>query len=202
MKKPGNLLSIKITIPLWFILALCCIALVIAHLLYYNQRDNIKFCASILAGAAAIYSAYYVGKGIRLSLIQDKRKASFNLLDRLNSKEFVEVSNFVDTKLNNTKSISDIKLFNMIIKDKELSDSVKYVLSVLEDMSIAIQHDYVDESILHQSMVLIVERNYNALRGYIDHKREITGKTQYYSEFQKLYNAWNSNLMLANKDRD
>ncbi len=60
-----------------------------------TRREEIKFAATIIVGAAAIQSAYYVGAGLRLKIERDRQQASFEILSLLNRPEFAAVRNFV-----------------------------------------------------------------------------------------------------------
>lgn len=131
----------------------------------------------IVAGAAAIYSAYYVGAALRLNLDRERQKASFDILSLLNRPEFVTVRKFIDTQVEGHQTISAQDLYQKVRSESELDQAVTMVLGILEDASIAVQTEYVDENALHASLLDIVHRYFHSLRGYIEQFREAKGAT-------------------------
>ncbi len=63
-------------------------------------------------------------------------------------------------------------------------------MGFLEDASIAVQEDYVDEIVLYKSLANIVSRNWSDLRGYIEQYRQKSGDQTLWIEFEKLHNSW------------
>ena len=162
-----------------------------------QYRGHVKFVTAILGGAAAIYSAYYIGAAMRLGLLRDKQKSSFDMLDMLNRPEFVEVREFVEEHVENHVEISARQLYAKITEDRDLLKAATIVLGIFEDMSIAIQREYAEEEILYLSLSRIVPYIYGALRPYIEQVRELKNEPRYHIEVEKLVQSWNRSVCLC-----
>lgn len=179
------------------IIVLAVLALAAAFLIKPTLREEIKFAATLFGGTAAIYSAYYVGVGLRLKIEREKQQASFDLLDMLNKPEFVAVRSLLDKEVGDHRKISEDALYEKIMASRDLDAAVTTVLGILEDTAIAIQNDFVDEDILYASMSEIVKKNQTGLRGYIVKLRESSGVPLYFVELDKLAKAWREGKRLS-----
>lgn len=197
----GNILRFNITIPLWLVVTIGVIIIAVGYIAIPAQRSLIQFLSVLVAGAAAIYSAYYVGAALRLNLEREKQKASFEILSLLNRPEFVEVRRFLETQVEGHAKVSAEELYNKISADVKLDHSVTIVLGILEDMSIAIQSDYVNENTLYMSVFDIVRRHFHSLRGYIEQMRKVRSQPDFFIELEKLCNSWESCKRLSDGKR-
>lgn len=198
MSKPiGEIFNFSIRVRILGLLVLGAIVLITIYFCLPSLQEHLKYVAAILGGAAAIYSAYYVGDALRLQVVHRRQAASFEILALLNRPEFAEVRNFVGSELEGHEEVPETKLYEMIISNSDLDNSVTIVLGILEDMSIAIQCDFVDEDILYKSLVCIVKRNFDALQGYIHQLRKRRNDPVYFVELAKLYNSWDSKRRLS-----
>jgi hypothetical protein len=196
-KKVGELLRLNVRIPLWFVLTVGVVSVFVAYFCAAAYRDQIKFTAALLAAAAAIYSAYYVGAALRMQVSRDRQKASFEILSLLNRPEFVDVRNFLEKEVEGHDSISAEALYTKIENNEKLDNAVTVVIGILEDMAVALQHDYVDEDILHESLVAIVRRNWSGLRGWVEQIRKKRNEPEIAIELQKLAASWDSGRRLS-----
>jgi hypothetical protein len=196
-KRVGEILRINVSIPLWVGLTLGVVALLGTYLFKPDYRDHIKFAAALLGGAAAIYSAYYIGAALHLQVNRQRQQGSFDVLSLLNRPEFAKVRNFVETEVDGHAALSATQLYEKVAGNKELDDAVTIVLGILEDASIAIQYDFIDENILCDSLDYIVKRSFHALRGYIEQLRRQRNEPLYFVELAKLCTSWDSGRRLA-----
>jgi hypothetical protein len=179
-KRVGDILRVNVGVPLWGVLMLGVVSFIGVYFYEPAYREHLKYVAAILGGATAIYSAYYVGTALRLQVAHQRQQASFEILALLNRPEFARVRNFVATEFEGHEKVSETELYEKVIGNRELDDSVTVVLGILEDASIAIQHDFVDED--YKSLECIVKRNFNALRGYIEQLRKRRNDLSYFVE--------------------
>lgn len=189
-KTLGSLLRITFSVPLWLVIVIVAAMLILAIAFFPAQRETTKFIAVIVGASAAVYSAYYVGAGLRLRLDRDKRQASFEILSLPNRPEFAAIRGFLDKEVEGHDDLSEIDLYKKISEDPKLDDAVTVVLGILEDASIAIQEEYVDEDTLYLSVNQIVARNHEGLVGYINQLRKHRNNSAYYIEFEKLVTSW------------
>jgi hypothetical protein len=195
--KVGQILRVNVAIPLWAILCIFVLTILASYFCAPAYRDQIKFAAVLVGGAAAIYSAYYVGAALRLTVERDRQRASFEILSLLNRPEFVKVRNFIEKEVEGHESLSATNLHNKVKSSPELEDAVAIVLGIFEDASIAIQSDFVDEEILYTSILDLVKRYFHGLRGYIEQHRKIKGVPFYFTELEKLCGAWEDGKRLS-----
>lgn len=172
------------------------IILIIIYFVFPDSHDAIKFISTLTVGAAVICSACYVGESLRLQVRHNMRKASFELLNMINTKELVKDRSFIEERIMQCEAMTDQALYDKINNDKELDTAVISVTGIFEDMSILIQAGFMDESILYKSMRSIVLRNWKGLEGWIKHTRERRKKESPLKEestlieFQKLTTSW------------
>jgi hypothetical protein len=168
--------------------------IIVVSIIYFafpsNDRDGIKFVTNSIFVGAVIYSAYNVGASIRLQVRHNMQKASSELLNMINTKDFVTDRTLIDEKIMQCEAMTDQALYDKINNDKELDRAVTSVTGILEDMSILIQAGFMDESILYKSMRSIILRNWKGLEGWIKETRERRKEESLLIEFQKLATSW------------
>lgn len=168
-----------------------------------SSHEEIKFVTSLVVGAAVICSAYYVGASLRLQVVNNMQKASFELLNMINTKAFVTDRSLIEKKIEWPQEITDNELYEQINNDPVLDAAVVSVTGVLEDMSIAIQSGFVDEIILYRSMRSIVLFYWARLRGWIIQTRNIRNTESLLVEFEKLATTWEMRRsLICNKKFD
>ncbi len=192
----GQLLNFRVSVPLWIVLSLASGLILAIYYLWPGGREHLKFSTAVIAGATAIYSAYYVGAALRLKLQRDRKDKSFEILTLLNRPEFVQVRRFIEQQLKNHDQISKSDLYKKIVEDADLLNAVTVTLGIYEDASIAIQCDYVDEDVLEQSLGFTLPWTFKCLRPYIEEDREVCKAQELYSEVEKLVVSWTNGKRL------
>ena len=189
-RKIGQILQFNVAIPFWLILAMGVGVAIAIYFVAPKYREDVKFITVVIGGATAIYSAYYVGAGLRLNIERQKQEASFEILSLLNRPEFVEVRQFLGKEVEGHEKLSESDLYDKITSNTKLENAVSIVLGILEDASIAIQYEYVSETVLYTSISDLVRRNFRGLRGYINQARKQKSVPSAYLEVERLHNAW------------
>lgn len=196
-KRVGQLLHLNVTIPLWFVVISSAILLLIVYSVAKQQREHIKFFAAVVGGAAAIYSAYYVGAALRSRLERDRQESTFRILDQIEKAEFVEVRNFLEKEVEDHENRSPAELYKKISENRDLDNAISIVFNIFEKIAIGVQHDVLDERILYEDLLIVLTKDYNSLRGYIDQLRKVKNSNLYYCEFEKLATAWQKGRRLS-----
>jgi uncharacterized protein YdcH (DUF465 family) len=196
---PGNIYSFKwnFEVTVGVTLFILCGGTIWLYATLPN-KDLVKVAVMIAGGGAAIYGAFYAGQSFRLKTIQDKKSKSFEFTRLFNHKEFIEVRHFIASKLEGRAKLSDEKIYKMISTNSKLKCNVHMVLCSFEDISIAIQADFVDEEILHKSLCGLVLKNWEYLEGYIKQYREKQENPAGCIEFENLERCWRSGKRLKN----
>lgn len=161
-----------------------------------QYKEDIKFAAAVIGGAAAIYTAYHAWATLRSNIKRDKQRRSFEIIDSFNELDRTRIRLFLQKNINaSIKSPEEI--YKLLKEEKELEEGVVHLLGVLEDVSIAIQTDAADEEILFLSLRGIVIKTTKEFRGYIDYQRKNEDNNFYYIELEKLYDKWKENKSLV-----
>jgi hypothetical protein len=189
-KRVGQPFRLNVTIPTWLIIAGCAAVLLIIYLFAKHQRDHVKFVGAVIGGSAAIYSAYYVGAALRTRIERDRQDSTFRILDSVTKSEFLEVRNFLEKEVEDHENQSSADLYKKISENRDLDNAITLVFNTFERIAIGIKYDVLDEDILYEDLVLVVDKNYSSLRGYIDQLRKVKNNTLYFCEFEKLAAAW------------
>ncbi len=196
----GLLGHIRVNIPVTVavLIVLMATALIVSHILFPSVREHLKFGATVMAGAAAIYGAYYAGKSLRESLLRGKKKNSFEMLQVLNCIDMAKIRHLIENEISD-KNISPNELYEKILAESDLLAAITTLLGLFEDMSIAIQQDYADEYILFLSLEHLVPWSYDGLIHYINECRRKHNNPRVYRELQKLANEWKENRSIVTR---
>jgi len=176
------------------------LAVIIFSALYYilvNYRDVLKFVASLIGGATAIYAAYYAAAALRLKIVRDKMEKSFEILQRYNDTDISRIIIFIEQEISD-KNLTPNDIVNKVKNDPEIYSRIRVFINVLEDASIAIQCKYVDEKILYKSLASAIPYVFKELEPYIRALRIIKRDDELYIEIEKLAHAWMVNIALTN----
>lgn len=182
--------TVRITVAV--IIVLLAAGFIAAYLVFDDpsSRDKIVFIASVIGGAAAVYSAYYAGASLRLNLYRDKQGRAFEVLDSLNRSDTVSAAATIDRAI---EAKPGTLTYELITSDLTLYPAVKILLGIYEDLAIAASIGYADEGILYQSVHTTTVYYYDALKQYMDGVRKVKGSKEYYCELEKLVGRWRIN---------
>ncbi|GEM_PF-2539088 len=174
-----------------WVIVLVGIALVVGYLVSpATGQGTVQFIASVIGGVSGVFATYFAGYSFYLNIIQNKRVESFKFLGTFNQPEFIQLPAILELKPKSPPEQAEPEFYKLVNGNKDYFNSVKTVLGSLEDLSIAIQMDYVDELVLYRSLSSIVISTWNALSGYIAIHRKKWDDNDLYIEFEALYKAW------------
>lgn len=184
------------------------IVLIAMFLSFDKYREEIKFVASMLAGLAAIYSAYHVAEALKRNVEFNLKSKSFEFSQKVDQKEFVEamtiLDNFKAELFARGITVSQGNTYNktfhsMINENKDTtSKSARLILNVFEDISVAVQEGFIDEEIIFLCIKTLYVRYVSDLEPYILHERIFRdNKSSLYQESIKSRNAWKENKFLT-----
>jgi hypothetical protein len=193
----GHIARFRVTITVAVVVALLAGALIVAFLFFPAYGEQLKFAAAVFGGSAAVYAAYYVGAALREQLIRGKRKNAFDMLQSLNCIDMAKVRILIKKEISN-KHLSPHDLYERIMGEPELLSAVSTLLGFLEDISIAIQYDYVDEEVMFFSLEYLAPWFYFGLRPYIEEKRRVDNNACLFVELQKVVHVWQESKSLVN----
>jgi hypothetical protein len=193
----GILLKVKFNFTILSLLLLLGIVLVLVYIFIEEFRAELTFISAITAGLAAIYAGYYAAKSIKIATERDKVHRAFEIIHRLDIPDFVRTRQFIEKiDIDPTKD-SAVGMFKKINDDFELQSSVTSLLSMFENLSIAIQRGYVDEVTVYLSTCVQVPYYFDKLSPYINYVRKKYNSNAISIEFEKLANSWKARKFLS-----
>lgn len=161
-----------------------------------DARDELVFVVSVLGGTATVYSAFYIGAGLRSQLHNARVAASFDIFRDFNSVEFIRLRNRLQNEFDPQKT-KPSEAYGKITASEELHTAVKALLNHLETISIAVQQGYADEVTLYQCMHTIVPWTIERFAPFITEVRKIYETQTIYSELQRLADSWRHGRLLT-----
>ncbi len=216
----GVLAKIELVIrPTIFIVSLLvgCI-LIYLYITKPERREELIFIALIMGGLAAICSAFYTGRALRFQSesldkqlkfqkeqadeqlkfqketlkIQNRQfivKNTYDLITAITGKEVVEMRHELLSKFNHDKTAPE-EVYGKITADNNLHTALKTILNLYENISLAIQDNYIDEKIIYKNVSFILPWTYDTFKPYITKFRKKHNDPRIYCEIAKLSNAW------------
>jgi hypothetical protein len=189
MSRLGQLGVLRIPVTIFLVVLMACI---ISIMLFYSgsddERELIKFTLTVIGAGTVIYTAYYAAKTLERSVTQSKKQAAFSLLDGFNELNFTEIRSYLHNILDH-KQMSPKDVYTLLSGDEEVYPKIIATMGYFEDLSIAIQTDYVDEEIIYRSLCCLVPEVSEKLNGYIKHMQS-EYDNGLFIEFVKLSNCW------------
>jgi hypothetical protein len=167
-----------------------------------DNRNNLVFCASVIAGMTAIYSAFYAGKSLQLQVKRDMLHRSFDLVEKYADKDFANLRQLFD--LIKTNQIAADEVYQTIINDEKMHHPVISILGLFELIAISINKEYADEKTLYAAFKHKIPSTYKLLEHYIDglrNARKSLPESQHiYCEFEELAKNWSNDKYLSARD--
>lgn len=187
----------KVTLKLGIVLTILGIIICVAFIMYPEKRTEVIFVSTVVGALCGIYSTFYVGYGLKQQQRMTKLDNSFSFLDKYDDLEFHSLSPFLNEDFN-PKEHKPVDFYNKIKNDKEVSSAIRLRYNFFEDLSLAIQNDYVNELILYDSMDSILQLHCEKFDLWIEgHKNIFLNPDELYIEVNKLRNSWKEKKLLS-----
>ena len=176
----------------YFILVLL-ILFIIFYYFYVSSEKRDLF--TIIGVSIAIFAFIINTYNLIINSRQFKLKNTFDFLQRYD-KIFIPDDN---PKLLQSKGISQDKIIETALKSisHENYMSIRETFNYFEDLSIAIQHNYIYENVAFQSLRHALISNYSFYNIWINNKH-IEDKF-IYTEVEILYNSWKDGKSIFGK---
>lgn len=182
-------------IKLWIALALLGITFFLLFLKWPELRAPLAYSAALVSALTVVLSAYYLVTNSAITIARDKVHRSFEFTKQLNDVNLTRIRTFLDNELDH-HVLAPSEFYKKVAANPEIASSLKCLLGVFEDASIAVQYDYVDEKTLYASLCFLVPWSAENFRPYISEQRRISGDGILYAELDKLADAWKKKLSL------
>lgn len=196
-RKPGILLKVKFNFTLLALMLLTGVILVFCFFIFEQFRGQLTFLSAIVGGLAAVYAGYYVAANIKITIEREKVHRSFEIIHRLDIPDAVRFRWFIEKGGIDPKRGAPKKIYNKINKNFDLQVAVTSILSMFENLSIAIQRGYADEVTVYLSTCVQVPYYYEKLSSYIGYIRGKYRNNTICIEFEKLARSWKTERFLS-----
>ena len=196
-RRPGLLIELKLNFTVLTLVFLIGVILVCCFFFFRQYRDELTFVSAIIGGLAAIYAGYYVALTFKTTTEREKVHRSFEIMHRLDIPDFVKVRTFLDKGGIDHKKDAPEQMFKKIYEDKDLRVAVLSLLSMFENLSIAIQRGYADEITLYLSTCVQIPYYYEKLAPFIEEIRRKYNDNTVCIEYEKLARSWKNQKFIA-----
>jgi len=196
-RKPGILLKVEFNFTILALMLLAGAILVFCFFIFEQFRTQLTFSSAIIGGLAAIYAGYYVAVNIKITNEREKVHRSFEIIHRLDIPDTVRVRWFIEKGDIDPEKDASVNIYKKINEDFELQVAVTSMLSILENLSIAVQRGYADEVTIYLSTCVQVPFYYKKLSSYIGYIRGKYKNNAICIEFEKLARSWKSKRFLS-----
>jgi hypothetical protein len=199
---PGRFGSIKVAITMSGILV---VLVVVAGLLYAMHPDwhsTMDFFGVGFGMAAAVLSAYYVGKGLQIS-IQQRDEA---VTDARISRAFVYIDAWDQPNLSKTRHVvrefvdglevnktPPDQVAEKLRGDKAMMSAVLDILNFFEGFALAVNLHNADEESLRRCFRGLLLEYYSNFEGFIKALRSASNRPMLFKELEDLAKYWTSN---------
>lgn len=188
-REPGSLINLRINIGIATILLILGGGLCWLYVENTAMRAELTFISAVIGGLAVVYSGYYMGLTLRENIRRDKLNRSFVFTEKLNSIDRASIRVFIEKELHSGE-IAPADFHNKVISDHKLHPAVKSLLGLFEDISVAVQYDYVDEEAIYQSLAFLIPFTYQTFLPFIQEERRRFERPSLFCELEKLAGAW------------
>ena len=188
-REPGALVSLNIKIGVAIILLFLGIILCGLYIKYNQIREELTFISAIIGGLAMVYSSYYLSLTLRENIRREKLRRAFYFTEKLNSIDRAGIRVFIEKELHGGE-IPPADFHEKIISDRDLHSAIKSLLGLFEDISIAIQYDYIDEEATYQSLAFLIPFIYQTFLPFIKEERRRFERPSLFYELEKLAGSW------------
>lgn len=199
-REPGILLKVEFNFTLLALMLLMGAILVFCFFIFEQFRDQLTFISAVIGGLAAIWAGYYVALNIKITTERNKVHRGFEIIHRLDYLDAVRFRLFIEKGDIDPEKDAPEKIYNKINEDIDLQIAVTSILSMFENLSIAIQRGYADEVTVYLSTCVQVPYYYKKLSPYIRYIRDKYEDNTICIEFEKLARSWKSKKYLSSNE--
>ena len=174
--------------------------------------DTLIFAAATGAAAGGILAAFYTGRILayylrlesfyreqqNLALDFQKKTKSLEFAERFDDARTLSLRNFI---IHEKQCLAPADVVEKIESNDELLISLRKILALFEDSSIAIQMGIADEKALYLSIITLVINFFECFEEYIKKMRVEINDETIYLEFEKLYRTWKINKSILTGEK-
>lgn len=198
--------KVKFTVTIngvWIAILLSITAISIYSVFSKDGKEISDFTVKTFGVAAGIVSALYVGDNINNAAAARREEEELRKTDRAlkyiskwNDPSFYMVRDVVSSITPIIKQEDDANKHSRLVYDHvcenySLDQKVNDILNFLEEISIAVNKDLVNQDLIKEFFSFIFERYAFVFAYYINEKRRLRNNTSMYKNFTELNDKWN-----------
>jgi len=190
-KQPGILFKFSVAVPVAIALSVFALIVTIWYYLFPDHRTGISFLVALFGVLGVVYSGYYVATSLKESIYRDRLHRSFRFTQELNSCELAEIRIFIEKDV--AGGLKAAEFHDRVINKPQVHIAVNSLLGLFEDIAIAVQEEYADETTLYRSLSFMIPWCFQNFSPYIHEERRIFKDDKLFFEFEKVAGAWREN---------
>ncbi|MGK7949681.1 MAG: DUF4760 domain-containing protein [Xenococcaceae cyanobacterium] len=192
---PGKIkIKITITLTIGFISFILSSILIGIYIAKPKHRDILEFIVTTFASSAGVTGAFYVGQTIKLNAESNKIDRTIECINRWNDPNFFDAKKNTDKIYDLVKGKSDSEYAKIVRQELDenldLRRDIIEILNFLEQLSIYIDEQLVEENLLHEFFVDIVVKYGKTFKLWIVERRNEAGTDRIYEHFTAIYDKW------------
>jgi hypothetical protein len=197
VKAPGEIVRLELTVTISVLMFIGIVALTVLYVEFPNWQPIIRFSGSAAGIAAGILSAFYVGRGLRITIEQrdsllrdDKVSIAFKVAARWSDPNLVKLREQWRNLLKEMDGKTDGEACNVLVNDAHKKTVAADVLNLFEEISFAARCGYADMDTLKNILRSVVVHHYSTISPWIDRVRRDKRQPTAYEHFEWLRNQW------------
>lgn len=194
---PGGILTLKIPVTASVILTIAVVVLTYLYATRESWRSTITFFGAAAGIAAGILSAFYVGRGLRITIEQrdkalkdDKISRAFVLAQRWNEPNLARVREDWRALLEEIDEKNEHEVCEILHGDHHKKAIAADVMNFFEEVGYAVRSGVADIETLKNTHRSIVVHYYSTISPWINKIRRDEHQQTAYEHFEWLRDQW------------
>lgn len=200
IQSPNKIWTFEINfwIAFWLPILFTIIAFLISIAYFYfsGSRNEIIFFISLLWGLGTIYAWYYAGETLKKTFEYNRLAKTFEFIQKFDQPHLLAGIMYIDKNFD-VRCVTQKDIMTHMESNEELFASLKGILNLCEDISIAIQKWYIDEEVAYLSLAWLYHKYVTVFQPFIDEYRKKNWFNWIYIESQRLANSWKEGKYLS-----
>jgi len=193
---PGEIIKLQVPVTMSVLLVILVVMLTVLFARNPMWRPEIEFFGASIGIAAGLLSAYYIGRGLKItieqrdtSLAAEKVARSFSLAQRWNEPNFAALREDWRSLIEEIDE-KDAKEVCAILQDQHKKTVAADVLNFFEELSYAARSGLADLETLKNIHRSIVIRYYSTISPWVEKIRRDGPQPTAYEHLEWLRNQW------------